>query len=155
MDKISKKDFLVLPIFLVLLVLGSIDYFTRDYVSAIFYSVLLVIYILINIFIKLDMLVEYTRSILYSFFRKELDKSKESLDELKKLSDEITREIEDMKDKIADDIAKVAMLSIEETELSKSKSKKVAKKTVKKESVDKAVEEVLTKHRGRPKKIDK
>lgn len=155
MDKISKKDFLVLPIFLVLFVLGSIDYFTRDYVSAIFYSVLLVIYILINILAKLDMLVEYTRSILYSFFRKELDKSKESLDELKRLSDEITREIEDMKDKIADDIAKVTMLSIEEAELSKSKSKKVAKKIVKKESVDKAVEEVSTKHRGRPKKIDK
>lgn len=155
MDKISKKDFLVLPIFLVLFVLGSIDYFTRDYVSAIFYSVLLVIYILINILAKLDMLVEYTRSILYSFFRKELDKSKESLDELKRLSDEITREIEDMKDKIADDIAKVTMLSIEEAELSKSKSKKVAKKIVKKESVDKAVEEVSTKRRGRPKKIDK
>lgn len=155
MDKINKKDFLVLPIFLVLFVLGSIDYFTRDYVSAIFYSVLLVIYILINILAKLDILVEYTRSILYSFFRKELDKSKESLDELKKLSDEIAREIEDMKDKIAEDIANITMLSIEEAELSKSKSKKVAKKTTKKESVDKTVEEVSTKHRGRPKKIDK
>lgn len=155
MDKINKKDFLVLPIFLVLFVLGSIDYFTRDYVSAIFYSVLLVIYILINILAKLDMLVEYTRSILFSFFRKELDKSKESLDELKKLSDEIAREIEDMKDKIAEDIANITMLSIEEAELSKSKSKKVAKKTTKKESVDKTVEEVSTKHRGRPKKLDK
>ena len=155
MDKINKKDFLVLPIFLVLFVLGSIDYFTRDYVSAIFYSVLLVIYILINLLAKLDILVEYTRSILYSFFRKELDKSKESLDELKKLSDEITREIEDMKDKIAEDIAKVTMLSIEEAELNESKSKRVAEKTTKKESVNKAVEEVSTKHRGRPKKIDK
>lgn len=155
MDKINKKDFLVLPIFLVLFVLGSIDYFTRDYVSAIFYSVLLVIYILINILAKLDILVEYTRSILYSFFRKELDKSKESLDELKKLSDEITREIEDMKDKIAEDIAKVTVLSIEEAELNESKSKRVAEKTTKKESVNKAVEEVSTKHRGRPKKIDK
>ena len=155
MDKINKKDFLVLPIFLVLFVLGSIDYFTRDYVSAIFYSVLLVIYILINILAKTDMLVEYTRSILYSFFRKELDKSKESLDELKKLSDEITREIEDMKDKIAEDIAKVTMLSIEEAELNESKSKKVAKKITKKESVNKAIEEVSTKHRERQKKIDK
>ena len=72
MDKRNKKNFLVLPVILVLFILGSIAYFTKNYTLAIFYSALLVIYILINILIKLDMLVEYTKSILYSFFKKEL-----------------------------------------------------------------------------------
>lgn len=180
MDKRDKKNFLVLPVILILVVFGSIAYFTKNYTSAIFYSVLLVIYVLINILIKLDMLVEYTKSILYSFFKKELDKSKESLDELKKLSNEITKELENMRDKLTENTAKANMLFIEEAELNKSTSKKVAKKTGKKKSVDKAVDELVDnivdsidtekvidqvveealkevpkKRRGRPKKSDK
>ena len=143
MDKRDKKDFLVLPTFLVLFVFGCIAYLTKNYTSAIFYSVLLVIYILINILTKLNMLVEYTKSILYSFFKKELDKSKESLDELKKLSDNITKELEDMRDKFTENTAKANKLFIEEAELNKSTSKKVVKKTTKKKPVNKAVDELV------------
>ena len=184
MDKRDKKNFLVLPTILVLFVFGCIAYFTKNYTSAIFYSVLLVIYILINILIKLDTLVEYTKSILYSFFKKELDKSKESLDELKKLSDDITKELEDMRDKFTENTAKANKLFIEEAELSKLASKEVVKKTTKKttkkKSVNKAIDELVDnivdsvdtekivdqvveealkevpkKRRGRPKKSDK
>ena len=176
MDKRDKKNFLVLPVILVLFIFGCIAYFTKNYTSAIFYSALLIIYILINILIKLDLLVEYTKSILYSFFKKELNKSKESLDELKKLSDEITKELENMRDKITENTAKATMLSIEEAELSKSTSKKTTKKKSvnkaidelvdnivdsidTKEVIDQVVEEALKeapkKRRGRPKKSDK
>lgn len=176
MDKRDKKNFLVLPVILILVIFGGIAYFTKNYTSAIFYSALLVIYVLINILIKLDMLVEYTRSILYSFFKKELDKSKESLDELKKLSNEITKELENMRDKLTENTAKANMLFIEEAELNKSTSKKVAKK----KSVDRVIDELVDnivdsidtekvidhvveealkeapkKRRGRPKKSDK
>lgn len=143
MDKRDKKDFLVLPTFLILFVFGCIAYLTKNYTSAIFYSVLLVIYILINILTKLNTLVEYTKSILYSFFKKELDKSKESLDELKKLSDDITKELEDMRDKFTENTAKANKLFIEEAELNKSTSKKVVKKTTKKKPVNKAIDELV------------
>lgn len=180
MDKRDKKSFLVFPTILALFMLSYIAYFSKNYTSAIFYSALLVIYILINILIKLNLLAEYTKSILYSFFKKEFDKSKESLDELRKLSDTITKELEDMRDKLTENTAKANKLFIEEAELNKSTSKKVAKKTTKKKSVDKAIDELVDniidstdaekvidqaveealkeapeKRRGRPKKSDK
>lgn len=180
MDKKDKKNLLVLPTVLVLFIFGSIAYFTKNYTSAIFYTVLLVVFILTCILVKLDMLIEYTKSILYSFFKKELDKSKESLDELRKLSDDITKELEDMRDKLTENTAKANKLFIEEAELSKKTSKKVVKKTSKKKSTDKIINELIDdtvdstindkvidkiveealkeapkKRRGRPKKSDK
>lgn len=162
MNKTDKKNFLVLPTVLVLFVLCCIAYFTKSYTSALFYSVLLIIYVLINILIKLDMLCEYTRSILYSFFKKELDKSKESLEDLKRLSDEIAKELEEMRDRYTENNLKANELIAKEKstvevidnlvdEIIDSVDIDAVVDTV----VEEALKEAPKKRRGRPKKSEK
>ena len=159
MNKTDKKNFLVLPTILVLFVLGSISYFTKSYTSAVFYSVLLIIYVLINILIKLDMLCEYTKSILYSFFKKELDKSKENLEDLKRLSDEIAKELEEMRDRYTENNLKANELIAKEKSTIDTLVDEIVDSVDIDAVVDTVVEEALKeapkKRRGRPKKSEK